>query len=108
MKPMKKVLKWTGLALLIPVLLIVLLAVLLYVPPVQNWAVKQVARIASEETGMDISVDYVRLEFPLRLGMEGVRVLRTDSLTQQTDTVAMITKAVVEAFARQKGRGGRA
>ena len=93
---MKKVLKWTGLAVLIPVLLVVVLAVLLYVPPVQEWAVKHVARIASEETGMDISVEHVRLEFPLRLGMEGVKVLRTDSLTQQTDTVAMIGRAVVD------------
>ena len=58
---MKKILKWTGLALLTVVLLVGLLAVLLYVPPVQNWAVKQVARVASEKTGMDISVERVRL-----------------------------------------------
>lgn len=93
---MKKVLKWTGLALLTVVLLVGLLAVLLYVPPVQNWAVKQVARVASEKTGMEISVERVRLEFPLRLGMEGVKVLKSDSLTLHRDTVAMVTKAVVD------------
>ena len=93
---MKKILKWTGLALLTVVLLVGLLAVLLYVPPVQNWAVKQVARVASEKTGMDISVERVRLEFPLRLGMEGVKVLKSDSLSLHRDTVAMVTKAVVD------------
>ena len=93
---MKKILKWTGWALLTVVLLVGLLAVLLYVPPVQNWAVKQVARVASEKTGMDISVERVRLEFPLRLGMEGVKVLKSDSLTLHRDTVAMVTKAVVD------------
>ena len=93
---MKKILKWTGWALLTVVLLVGLLAVLLYVPPVQNWAVKQVARVASEKTGMDISVERVRLEFPLRLGVEGVKVLKSDSLSLHRDTVAMVTKAVVD------------
>lgn len=50
-----------------------LLSILLYLPPVQNWAVKQVAAYASESTGMDISVKQVRLVFPLKLGVEGVR-----------------------------------
>ena len=60
---MKKVLKWLAVAILLPVLLVLLAAVLLYLPPVQNWAVRQVARVASEKTGMDISVDHVQLEF---------------------------------------------
>lgn len=54
---------------------------LLYLPPVQNWAVKQVASYASESTGMDISVEHVQLVFPLKLGVEGVKVLQpVDSL----------------------------
>lgn len=58
-----------------------LLSILLYLPPVQNWAVKQVAAYASESTGMDISVKQVRLVFPLKLGVEGVKVLQPiDSL----------------------------
>ena len=50
---MKKVIKWIGIAVLIPILLCLLLAVLIYLPPVQNWAVKKVAAIASEKTGME-------------------------------------------------------
>ena len=93
---MKRQLKWIGAVLMVPVLLIALLAVVLYVPPVQNWAVKQVARVASQKTGMDISVERVRLEFPLHLGIDGVKVLRLDSLTMQHDTVAWVTKAHVD------------
>ena len=53
---MKKYAKWVSVLILTPFLLILLLTVLLYLPPVQNWAVKQVASYASESTGMDISV----------------------------------------------------
>ena len=105
---MKRALKWLGIAILIPLLLFGLLAVLLYLPPVQNWAVKQVAAVASEKTGMDISVEHVRLEFPLNLGVEGVRVLRPregglsvgngqdGGSSAERDTVADIRKMVVD------------
>ena len=70
---------------------LLLLAALLYFPPFQRWAVKQVAAYASEKTGMDITVEHVRLEFPLNLGVEGLRVLQqNDSLPQVKDTVADI------------------
>ena len=98
---MMRALKWLGIAVLIPILLFALLAVLLYLPPVQNWAVKRVAAIASEKTGMEISVEHVNLEFPLNLGVEGVRVIKprtgaagADAL--QKDTVADISKMVVD------------
>ena len=51
--------------LLSPVLLFVLLTILIYLPPVQNWLVDKVAAYASEETGMEITVDHVDLSFPL-------------------------------------------
>ncbi len=78
---MKRYAKWAGITVLTPLVLILLLSVLLYLPPVQNWAVKQVASYASESTGMDISVKHVQLVFPLKLGVEGVKVLQpVDSL----------------------------
>ena len=93
--------KWLGIAILIPILLFCLLAVLLYLPPVQNWAVKRVVSIASEKTGMEISVEHVNLEFPLNLGVEGVRVIKpqldaSGGKTLQKDTVADIRKMVVD------------
>ena len=58
---MKKWFKWLGIAVLTPLLLFIILAALLYLPPVQNWAVQKVTAIASEETGMDISIGHVNL-----------------------------------------------
>ena len=93
---MKRFFKWLGVAILTPILLFLLLAVLLYLPPVQNWAVKQVAAIAQEKTGLEISVGHVRLEFPLNLGVDDVRVLQpNDSLPHLKDTVADIGRMVV-------------
>ena len=102
---MKKYVKWVGAVVLTPVALIILLTVLLYLPPVQNWAVRQVTAYASESTGMDISVKHVELVFPLKLGVEGVKVLQpVDSLKKspnlvlrtRKDTVADIQRMVVD------------
>ena len=109
-KRMKRALKWLGIAVLVPVLLFFLLAALLYFPPVQNWAVKRVAAIASEKTGMEISVEHVNLEFPLNLGVEGVRVIKPHSDPSngevvQRDTVADIGKMVVDVQLKPLFRG---
>ena len=86
---MKKTLKWIGIAVLTPILLFVILAAILYLPPVQNWAVQKVAAIASEKTGMEITVGRVRLEWPLNLGLDDFRALHpNDSLSNVTDTIA--------------------
>ena len=86
---MKRVLKWIGIAVLTPILLFLILAALLYCPPVQNWAVQKVAAIASEKTGMEITVGYVKLEWPLNLGLDNFRALHpNDSLPNVTDTIA--------------------
>ncbi len=67
--------KWMGMALLTPILLFLILSLLLYCPPVQNWAVDQVARIASEKLGMTVSVGHVSLEWPLNLGIDDFLVV---------------------------------
>lgn len=94
---MKKTLKWFGIAVITPLLLFIILAVLLYLPPVQNWAVKKAAAIASEKTGMEISIDHVRLAFPLDLGIDGFRAIKqNDSLPQVRDTIADVRRLVVD------------
>ncbi|WP_028903266.1 translocation/assembly module TamB domain-containing protein [Prevotella sp. P6B4] len=94
---MKKVLKWLGIAVLTPILILVIIAALIYLPPVQNWAVKKVAAIASEKTGMDITIQHVNLEFPLDLGIEGLRALHpNDSIANQMDTIADVKKMVCD------------
>ena len=57
---------------LTPILLFVLLAVLIYVPSVQKFAVDKAAEVLSEEMGMEVSVENVRLKFPLDLSMGGM------------------------------------
>ena len=76
--------------MLSPVLLFVLLTILIYLPPVQNWLVDKVAAYASEETGMEITVDHVDLSFPLDLGVDGIRVIH------QPDTIADVERLVVD------------
>lgn len=62
--------------LLTPIILFVVLMVLLYIPPVQSLIRKQATAIASEATGMDISVDRIDLRFPLNLLVRGVQVIQ--------------------------------
>jgi hypothetical protein len=87
---MKKAFWWILGILLSPLLLFLLLTVLLYLPPVQNWAVDKVAAIVSEKTGMDISVDYVRLKFPLDLEINDLKAI------QHPDTIANVERMVVD------------
>ena len=87
---MKKALWWILGILLSPILLFLILTVLLYLPPVQNWAVDKVAAVASEKTGMDIRVGYVKLAFPLDLSINNFMVI------QQPDTIADVEQMTVD------------
>ena len=87
---MKKTLLWILALLLSPVLLFLLLTVLLYLPPVQNWAVQKVTAIASEKTGMDISVGRVGLKFPLDLTVHDFLMIH------QPDTIADVRQLTAD------------
>ena len=86
---MKKRLKHIAIAAIVAVIAILALPLLIYVPPIQNWLVQQVAEIASDKTGYHITVEHVDLSFPLDLGVDGVMV------TQEGDTIADIHRAIV-------------
>ena len=86
---MKKRLKHIVTIAVIVVVAVLALPLLIYVPPIQNWLVQQVAEVASEQTGYDITVKHVDLDFPLDLGVDGVTVV------QHGDTIADIRRAVV-------------
>lgn len=90
MKPIVKTcVKTVAAIVLLPFVIIVLLAILLYVPPVQNWAVRQAAAYASGAMDMTVSVERVSLRFPLDLGIYGFRATQpNDSLPSVTDTIA--------------------
>lgn len=66
---------------LTPIFLFLLLFVLIYMPPVQKFAVDKAAEWLSEEMGMEVSVESVHLKFPLDLSMGGMLAI------QEGDTV---------------------
>ena len=87
---MKRLLWWILGILLSPIALFLILTVLIYLPPIQNWAVDKVAAIASEKTGMQISVGHVNLSFPLDMGIDRFRMV------SQEDTIADVERLVVD------------
>lgn len=93
----KRIIKWAVGIILTPILLFLILAILLYIPPIQNWAVKKVMSYASEQTGMEISIERVKLVFPLDLGVDGfLMIQQNDSLPQVKDTIADVKNLIVE------------
>lgn len=77
--------------------LLLLITLLLYLPPVQNWATQQVSSYASKKLGMDVGVDHVQLAFPLDLEANGIHILQTTSLpSQHNDTIAYIHRAIAD------------
>ena len=94
---MKKALWWILGILLSPVLLFIILTVLLYLPPIQNWAVDKVAAVASEKTGMLISVGHVRLAFPLDLAVDDFKMMTAPTGQDgRRDTIADVERMVVD------------
>lgn len=57
-----------------PFVLLALLMALLYVPPVQQWAVRRATTYVRESTGWDVSIDRVRLTWLLDLDLQNLRV----------------------------------
>lgn len=93
----RKLFKWLGIALLSPILLFVVLVILLYIPPVQNWLAQRVADYASKQTGMQISVGRISLKFPLDLAVNDFRMLKAnDSIPRLNDTIADVKQLVVD------------
>lgn len=84
----KKAIKWIIGILISPIILFLILTVLLYLPPIQRWAVGVATDYASEATGMQISIDEVRLKFPLDLKLGGVKALKpVEPGAEKKDTV---------------------
>ena len=69
--------KWIGLACLIPFVLILLISILLYIPPIQNCVVQFASQQISEATNMHIGIGKIRLSFPLNLNIQKVKVIHS-------------------------------
>lgn len=91
-KPIKKALKWLGITVATPIALFLLLAILLYIPPVQNFAVHQVANYLSGNLGMDVRIDKVRLAFPLDLAVHHMTAVEKGDTLFNADRLRLNVK----------------
>ena len=91
-KPIKKALKWLGITMATPIALFLLLAILLYIPPVQNFAVHQVANYLSGNLGMDVHIDKVRLAFPLDLAVHHMTAVEKGDTLLNADRLRLNVK----------------
>lgn len=91
-KPIKKALKWLGITVATPIALFLLLAILLYIPPVQNFAVLQVANYLSGNLGMDVRIDKVRLAFPLDLAVHHMTAVEKGDTLLNADRLRLNVK----------------
>lgn len=76
-----RILLWTLLALL---LIVIAVPAALYIPAVQDFAKDIALREVKKSTGMDITVDNLRLRFPLKVELGGVRVIEAAGDTMAT------------------------
>lgn len=81
---MRKIGKILGYTLLGLVTLVLLVPVLLYIPFVQDLAVRIATEQVEQSTGMHIEVDRLRLGFPLKLRLHDVTVLQANADTMVT------------------------
>lgn len=68
--------------LLLPVILLILVAILIYVPPIQNFLRGKAVTFLHEKTGTNVSLDHFNLRFPIGLTLEGFHMddLQGDTL----------------------------
>ena len=71
-----QVLKWLSIIIACPIILFLLLAVTIYIPPIQNWVVDRTASYLSSKTGTRINIDNIRLAFPLDLSVNGMQAIQ--------------------------------
>ena len=87
---MKKFLKWCGIIISLPFALFIIISILIYIPPVQEFIVRKAASAASAAAGMDISVGRISLLFPLNLNIHNV------SAVQEKDTLLSAGKITLK------------
>lgn len=77
------------------VIIVLLIPVLLYVPPVQTLVKNVACSVVRKSTGMDISIDRFRLKWPVDLSLQGVTILEAtgDTMVNAKELVADVKLA---------------
>lgn len=86
----KKYIRWTVWAIATPFILFIIVCILIYLPPIQNFLVDKAAVYASQATGMKISVGRISLSFPLNLVVTDI-----DAVSPQNDTLLNVHRLQV-------------
>ena len=92
--------KRIGIVFLIPVVCLLLASILLYIPAVQNAAMKKAMKVISESTGWDVDIGYVRLAFPLDFSLCDAVIKGADN-----DTIACLGKLTVDVHLKPLLKG---
>ena len=79
----QKILKGTLFVIGIPILLIVLFMAMVYLPPVQNYIIKEIREHVDNTSGYNLEARDIRLTFPLRLSVSDFSISRKDSIYLQ-------------------------
>lgn len=66
------------------VTLVLIIPVLLYIPPIQDFAKDIALKEVRKSTGMDVSIGYLRLKFPLNVQLHDVTVIEATGDTMAT------------------------
>ena len=88
---MTRLLKWFGAAVATPIVVAVAAVAALYLPPVQDFAVRKLTWYASEQTGLDIKVDRLRLSPWADLKLD-----RLTAVDAEGDTLVAARQATVD------------
>ncbi|MDE7095939.1 MAG: hypothetical protein K2O47_00410, partial [Muribaculaceae bacterium] len=76
-------------------IIVLLIPFLLYVPVVQDFAVRTATKMVTDKTGMKIGIDKLRLKFPVNLSLSGVSVIEATG-----DTMVLAREAIVDVKLR--------
>ncbi len=83
-----RILKIIAGIVLAPVALAMLLMLLLYLPPVQRWAVDTATQLAREHTGWDVGIQRVRLNPLLDIDLQGIGI-RSEELSVEAEALTV-------------------
>lgn len=103
---MSRLLKWIGAAVATPIVAAVAVVAALYVPPVQDFAVRRLTAYASEQTGMDIRVGRLRLSPWADLKLDGFTAVDAEGDTVVAAKVATVDLRLKDIFKKKIGIEG--
>ena len=78
-----RILKIGAVTICVPLVILWLLIVLLYIPPIQRFTVEKVCNGVSNASGFDIKIGKFHLAFPLKLSIADFEVSRNDTIFAQ-------------------------